>query len=123
VYHISDSEITENGHYHFVISKEADDGNFVVVNCTTFRLGLHQEDAKCILNPGEYIGITKKSFIAFNFTRLLNDDALGKLREDGITVIAQPINASQELINRIQTAFEVSEDVPARFRPYGFYFR
>jgi len=123
VYHISDDAFSVNGHYHFVISNEAEDGLYLVVNCTTFRPGCHVEDGNCILEPGDYIGIKSKSILAFHRTRLLNDAKLAKATTAGYTVFCQPTVASPDLIKKIQQAFEVSRDVPERFRTYGFYFR
>lgn len=123
VYHISDEAYSANGHYYFVISKEAEDGLYLVVNCTTLRPGLHQEADHCILQPGDYVGIKHKSIMVFHRSRLLNDTKLAEAAAAGFTVFCQPAAASPNLIKKIQKAFETSKDVPERFRAYGFYFR
>ena len=124
VYYISNKiGDSTQGHYYFIISREASDGLYVAVNCTSFRPELYDEKDCCILEPGEYVGIKHRSLISFHNTRLLNDSKLQKLMGDGFYVVRERASASPTLIGKIQKAFEVSGDVPLNLRKYGFFFR
>ncbi|MPL59625.1 hypothetical protein SDC9_05179 [bioreactor metagenome] len=122
VYHISDERFQNNGHYYFIFSYESAEGTFLAANCTHLHEGM-SEDGKCIIDPKEYLGVPDKSYIAFKYTRLLNDKKIEELIEDGYIIKKQPVDASEKLIRKIQQGFHISKDVPGVLRPYGYFCR
>lgn len=101
-------------HYFFVLYTMGE--NALLVNTSSFK-GTEYEDLSCIVMPGDYSGITKKSIVMYG---LAIEPEIEKLEEakslpyNPKLQTHQPI--SDELLNRMRDGAKTSPAFPEKFK-------
>ncbi len=103
-------------HLRFIISDPDPKGFVFVVHASTYS-GLHWQDSSCIILPGEYSSITKKSFIYYRYARAIKEKELLNLSMKGF-IIVQKDKISDSLLRKVQNGAKLSEDLPIEFERF-----
>lgn len=106
-------------HLRFIISDPDENNMVMVVNMTTYRNTV-REDNSCILNKGEHSQIVHKSFIKYSKSEELNSL---KLMQDKL---CRNINFKEDISNtlliKIQNGAKRSIYLPGKFKKYFNFF-
>lgn len=107
-------------HLRFIISDPDPEGSVMIVHATAYK-GKRYQDSSCIIHPGEYVHITKESYIRYCDADELTETELLTHSFKGIIIINKE-QISEMLLARIQEGARNSIDLPAKFQKYFSYF-
>jgi hypothetical protein len=107
-------------HQHIVISDKCTSGRFLVVNFTTAITLPPNDNAKCIIHPGECYGVIHQSVVAYDRAQILHEGQLRSACKFGKIEFSSDV--PYYILKRIQENAIGNEMIPLCCEEYFKYF-